>query len=285
MSEANAPAAAAVSVAERPIDLLAAALCKAQAKMRNPPKTKTVRITSKKDGRTFSYAYADLADVMEVVRPCFADHALAILHIMDRVDDRYILRARLLHASGQYLDSIYPVPKEIGTAQDMGSWLTYMRRYSTCNLAFISGETDEDAADIIGVDREPKRETPHLDKAATEGRVKSAYDGRTLKPGESPDAEPKDADKNPDLEPAAAAEPEPKKKSTKKNEDTTYEGIDKALAVKMKEAGIAPAALAAVCKKFIGDTPISKWDSDFISKVTSEVNWPKISAKALEGAK
>lgn len=172
------------------IALLAAALVAAQSELSNPPKSRTAK------GTKFSYTYADLSDVIDVVRPVLSKHGLAIVHLMQLrqgESEGNILVARLIHASGQYLDSVYPVPSGLA-AQELGSWMTYMRRYSTCNLVFVAGETDEDGAAATAGQKsaeeladEIKRKEAHerLEQAKSVGRIRSAYSGEPIKPGET----------------------------------------------------------------------------------------------------
>jgi hypothetical protein len=49
----------------------------------------------------------------------------------------------LLHTSGQWMASSYPLPRQAG-AQEMGSFITYARRYSLCAILGIAGEDDND---------------------------------------------------------------------------------------------------------------------------------------------
>jgi hypothetical protein len=166
------------------IQEVAAALVAAQSELSNPPKTRTAHAGK------YSYQYADFADVIDIARPILAKHGLTILHIVQpaQIGASYVMIARILHKSGQYIDSIYPVPDGL-SAQELGSWMTYMRRYSTCNMAFMAGETDEDgqkategAADIADNKREAAKAA--LEKMKAEGKLKSAYTGEVIKPDE-----------------------------------------------------------------------------------------------------
>lgn len=281
-----------------PIDKLAAALVAAQKELSNPPKTRTAK------GIKFSYTYADLADVIDVVRPILSKHGLAMLHLMTpTADGGSVLVARLLHESGQYLDSPYPVPKGLA-AQDLGSWMTYMRRYSTCSMAFVAGETDEDgeaatAAQIAAEDAqaEAARKAAEDKLAALKASRKkpegqepnpnrvSAHDGRALKPGENPLPPPKDKDpdKNPDLEPVPEKTAAPE---AKKAEPDPFSGINPKLAEAMRKDGITieqiTIALGPKPQGF-GYQPAGvgpeKWPEDFVLGITKDVNWKRIVGK------
>jgi hypothetical protein len=112
-------------------DLIAAALAKAQNAFKNVPKTKTGVHDSK---------YADLADIMEMVRKPLSDNGLAISH---STDDQLMLVTTLLHTSGQSLSTTLPLSGG-RSLQDLGSSITYMRRYSIGILLGVVTEEDED---------------------------------------------------------------------------------------------------------------------------------------------
>ena len=253
------------------IDQVAAALVAAQAELTNPEKSKTVS-TGK-----YSYSYADLADVISVVRPVFARHGLAILHLMGQAaSGSYVLSAKILHKSGQSLDSVYPVPDGLG-AQELGSWMTYMRRYSVCNLAFMAGETDEDGAAAQAGQKDAEAEAKRakaaeaLEKAKAAGRMKSAHDGHVIKPGEGPaPLPPEEPKRNPDPGPAGPS---------------TVMLIPNKLSKAMQADGITPPMLHDYYVKsghFPEQVQPCDLDDEYIALLLE--NWTK-AVKAMKGAK
>jgi hypothetical protein len=121
------------------LDQLAQALAAAQAEMTNPTKTKTA------NAGKYIYRYADLAEVIDHVRPVLGKHGLSFTQLTVYGEGRNQLVTRLFHKSGQYLDSTYPLPVSAG-AQEMGSAITYARRYSLCAILGIAAEADDDGA-------------------------------------------------------------------------------------------------------------------------------------------
>lgn len=119
------------------MDQIATALAQCQAELTNPPKTKTA------NAGKYTYRYADLAEIIDHVRPVMAKHGLAIVQMVAVIEERNFLTSRLLHTSGQYLESVYPLPRQAGS-QEMGSAITYARRYSLCALLGIAAEEDDD---------------------------------------------------------------------------------------------------------------------------------------------
>ena len=137
---------------------LAEALSKAQAKIKAPPKNRTVDYKDK-NGRRIFYKYADLADVIECVREPLSENGLCIVHMLVLEGDVYGLKTSLLHSSGEKIDSWYPLPhpvKQAIRAQDFGSALTYARRYSLSSLVGIASEEDDDGASAPEVTPPPQ---------------------------------------------------------------------------------------------------------------------------------
>lgn len=118
------------------IAALAAALATAQGDLKNIEKGKI--------NPHFKSRYADIADGLDVVRPVFSKHGLSVVQATDYMPDTgiFLLVTRIMHKSGEWIESSYPLPTG-GKPQDVGSALTYARRYALFSLAGVAG-TDED---------------------------------------------------------------------------------------------------------------------------------------------
>lgn len=114
---------------------LAAALAKAQGEIQNPERN---RVNSH-----FKNSYADLAGGLDTIRPTLAKHGLAVVQMTRADGDMVFLHSRLLHASGQWIEATYPVCR-LGKHQEMGSALTYARRYALFALVGVAGDDDDD---------------------------------------------------------------------------------------------------------------------------------------------
>lgn len=115
---------------------LSAALAKAQAKMEAAKFDKT--------NPHFKNKYASLAAVIEAIRKPLAENGLSYTQITEIRDGGFVLVTTLRHASGQWVASEYPLP--IGAKpQELGSALTYARRYSLSAIACIAADEDDDA--------------------------------------------------------------------------------------------------------------------------------------------
>lgn len=124
---------------------LAKALAATQAEMTAPKKAHVGKVKgTTKDGRPYEYEYryADLADVIEC-RKVGAKHGLAITQGMETKDGYFALTTMLMHTSGQWKSWDCPIPSGL-KPQELGSFLTYMRRYSESGAWGIAAEDDDD---------------------------------------------------------------------------------------------------------------------------------------------
>lgn len=127
---------------DQPIGIgrLAAALSKAQAEYQPLKKSKTAKIKMKSGGE-YSYKYADLADMLECTRAALGKNGLAITQLINGS----ILETKLIHESGESLESTADLPTGI-SAQEYGSAITYLRRYTLGPMLGIASEEDDDGA-------------------------------------------------------------------------------------------------------------------------------------------
>jgi hypothetical protein len=171
---------------------LAAALAKAQATIAPPKKGHKAEIKS--DKGSYGYSYADLADVIECYRKPLSDNGLAVAQTMAFDDGHITLITTLLHSSGQWISSEYPVAS-FQRAQEQGSAITYARRYSVTALLGIAAEDDDDGAAASEGKRE-ERSAPATGPASGDAalilELAKVISGRT---GRHPDDVIKDASK------------------------------------------------------------------------------------------
>lgn len=121
---------------------LAMALAKAQGEFPVIPKTKHVDFQPVGKARV-KYDYADLADVLKAVHPILSRFGLAIIQPISSNPDNLFIETMLMHESGQYISSIYPIPF-MERAQEQGAQITYARRYALCALLGIQSDADTD---------------------------------------------------------------------------------------------------------------------------------------------
>lgn len=115
---------------------LSTALAKAQAGMK--------AATFNKTNPHFKNKYADLAAVLEAIRKPLADNGLSVTQTTEVRENGFVLVTTMRHASGQWVASEYPLP-QAAKPQELGSALTYARRYSLSAIACIAADEDDDA--------------------------------------------------------------------------------------------------------------------------------------------
>lgn len=118
------------------IDLLATALAAAQGELKN------AKIN--RQNPHFKNRYADLASVRDAISPALTKHGIAVTQTMKVSEGAFMLETMLIHKSGQWIASDYPLPLN-AKPQELGSALTYARRYSLSSLVNIAADDDDDA--------------------------------------------------------------------------------------------------------------------------------------------
>ena len=121
------------------INELATALAKAQGQMG----------AAKKDAENpfFKSKYADLGSVINAIKGPLSDNGLSYTQFPIREGEAAGVVTRLLHASGQWMESEYTLPLAKFDSQAVGSAFTYARRYALQAIAGIpAGDDDGNAA-------------------------------------------------------------------------------------------------------------------------------------------
>jgi hypothetical protein len=119
---------------------LAGALAKAQAAFPAIPRDKEVKVTMKSGG-SYTFKYAPLDTILAATRKPLSDNGLALVQLLDEGD----LVTMLLHSDGGVLSGHLTIPMpENGTVQELGSAITYLRRYSIQAILGIAAEEDDD---------------------------------------------------------------------------------------------------------------------------------------------
>ncbi len=124
---------------------LAAALVEVQRRLPVLHRDKVATVESQR-GR-YSYKYVDLASVTEVVMPLLAEFGLAFISRTTVLGEHFVLSCSLVHApTGEREEAVMPLPTGT-TAQVLGSWLSYGRRYLlACLTGLATSDEDDDGA-------------------------------------------------------------------------------------------------------------------------------------------
>jgi hypothetical protein len=119
---------------------LATALAKAQHEVENASKSST--------NPHFKSKYADLAEILNTVRPVFSSHGIAIVQMPSFADGKASVETLLAHSSGQWISNTCSAPVTKQDAQSVGSAITYLRRYSLAAFAGVAQEDDDGHAAV-----------------------------------------------------------------------------------------------------------------------------------------
>lgn len=146
---------------------LFAALASAQAEVENAVKGNV--------NPHFKSRYADLAEVLNTVRPVFARHGLSILQSTAFSGDHVSVTTTLAHAEGGWVSSCAScVPARVD-AQGIGAATTYLRRYSLAAMAGIAQEDDDgNSAAHDGKPRQHSREPAPADNGLLPATIEHA---------------------------------------------------------------------------------------------------------------
>ena len=127
-------------------DTLASALAQLQSDLPRITKGETARVTGKsKDGTpiSYTYAYAGLAHVSDTVLKALGSLGMSWVTRPTLNEQRdFVLAYKLQHTCGDKEEGEYPLQK--GTPQEMGSAITYARRYALCAVTGVAPDDDDD---------------------------------------------------------------------------------------------------------------------------------------------
>ena len=125
---------------------LFAALAQAQLEIENAAKNAA--------NPHFRSKYADLAEVLNTVRPVFAKHGLSIVQSTGFDGSLVSVTTLVGHAEGGFITSTASCVPAKTDAQGIGSATTYLRRYSLAAMAGVAQEDDDGNA--AAHDRKPQ---------------------------------------------------------------------------------------------------------------------------------
>lgn len=106
----------------------------------------------------FKSKYADLASVVEAIKPAFAHHGLFFAQVTHEVSGGVCVETLIGHESGEeksFGKLFVPATKQ--DAQGYGSALTYARRYSLMAACGVAPEDDDGNAAAASAPRQPAK--------------------------------------------------------------------------------------------------------------------------------
>lgn len=117
---------------------LFAAMSKAQGEIENASKNS--------NNPHFKSKYADLAEVLNTIRPTFAENGLCLTQSPSFDGSLVSVTTVVSHSSGGYIVSTASCVPAKTDAQGIGSSTTYLRRYGAAAMAGIAQEDDDGQA-------------------------------------------------------------------------------------------------------------------------------------------
>lgn len=148
---------------------LATALAKAQGTVENAKKVS--------NNPHFKSKYADLATIWDVIRGPLTDNGLSVIQLPCEAPPGQVgLVTHIFHSSGQSLSEKFFVGlKDATNPQQVGSALTYMKRYALLGVAGIASE-DDDGEAAVG---RGKPQVEKIDYSATINETLAQLEGAT----------------------------------------------------------------------------------------------------------
>src|SRR5713101_6856545 len=138
---------------------IATALAKAQTELSNPEKAMVGTVYNNRSDNPRSFRYASLSSGLDIVRKTLGGQQIAVAQTtdIDRANGMVNLTTVLLHTSGEWISSDWPVCRtsDISAPRRMGAALTYARRYALFTMVGIAGEDDLDAPDTGPAEKAP----------------------------------------------------------------------------------------------------------------------------------
>lgn len=129
------------------------ALSTAWGALENPKHNKKVNVKMKSGGQ-YSFEYTDLGGIIDSVKPHFKENGISIMQSAgtELVEGRLYVNVgtKLIHTSGEWMQSKPLIMPANNSIQDMGGQITYLKRYSLSAMLGISTEEDDDANGTLG---------------------------------------------------------------------------------------------------------------------------------------
>jgi hypothetical protein len=131
------------------INDLAAALSKAQAQMKPALKNKV--------NPAFKSKYADLDACWDAARVPMSSNGLSVSQFVNIDGKAVTVTTLLMHASGQWISGDVKIVARDEGAHQIGSAISYGRRYGFCAAVGITSDEDDDGNDAHGIGAPPAK--------------------------------------------------------------------------------------------------------------------------------
>jgi hypothetical protein len=126
------------------INEIAEALVKAQTAIKAPTKNREVEVKMRTGGK-YKFRYATLDSVIEHVRKPLTENGLWFIQTAASREDVAVMETMLMHKSGQWIKGEQPLRIDGQGNQEVGSAVTYAKRYGLCAMLGLAADEDDDA--------------------------------------------------------------------------------------------------------------------------------------------
>ncbi len=112
----------------------------------------------------FKSKYADLPAIWKAIKELMGVNGILVTHSMTACVDGEFIHTKIIHAkSGQEMESVSKITLSKVTAQEYGSYITYMRRYALSAMLGLVTDEDDDgnkATEAAKTKTQPKAPNP-----------------------------------------------------------------------------------------------------------------------------
>lgn len=125
----------------------------------------------------FRNKYASLPAIIGAILPKLNENGIGVTQTTELRQGAFVLVTTLRHTSGQWVAGEYLLP-QVSRPQEMGSAITYAKRYALSAMVCIAADEDDDAE---GASKEnqvaemPKRDNPHVTQPRDVNDYKPRY--------------------------------------------------------------------------------------------------------------
>lgn len=127
---------------------LAEALTHFQSNVPDIPHTKDVKY------KGVCYSYAPLSKILSSIRKPLSDAGLSITQGTETHNGAMCLTTMLMHKSGQWIRSRTALCGQMSSMKDLGSAMTYSRRYALSSILGIAADEDVDEEPSIRAEQD-----------------------------------------------------------------------------------------------------------------------------------
>ncbi len=128
--------------------------------------------------------YATLDSIIEACKKPLADNKLAVIQFPTIVNEKYVVRTRVQHESGEFFEEDTPLLLGKQDMQGFGAAITYAKRFALGSFFNIATEVDDDGNSTIKDKKQAEADAKskaESDKKSTKPENKAPTKPKTLK--------------------------------------------------------------------------------------------------------